>query len=54
LWRIAMLGRIPDVVFVFSMIALGVATVCIFLFRLMPNALARLRTFLHPSTEGQP
>lgn len=52
LWRIAVLGRIPDVVFLFSTIAVGVATVCLFLFLLMPDALARLRTFLQPSAEG--
>ena len=54
LWRIAVLGRVPDVIFLFSTVAVGVATVFIFLFGLMPGALAQLRTFLHVSAERQP
>jgi PST family polysaccharide transporter len=54
LWRIAVLGRVPDAIFLVSTIIIGVATVCIFLFGLMPGALARLRTFLHASAERQP
>ena len=54
LWRIAVLGRVPDVIFLFSTVAVGVATVCIFLFGLMPGSLAQLRTFLHASAERQP
>ena len=45
-WRVALLGRIPDVIFVASAIAIGVAACCILLFGLMPNAVARLRTFI--------
>lgn len=47
LWRVAMLGRITDVIFVASAIAVGVAAFCILLFGLMPNAVARLRTFIN-------
>ena len=54
LWRIVVLGRVPDAIFLVSTIVIGVATVCIFLFGLMPGALARLRTFLHASAERQP
>jgi hypothetical protein len=54
LWRIAVLGRVSDVIFLFSTIAVGAGTVSLLLFSLMSNALARLRTFLHPSAEGGP
>jgi O-antigen/teichoic acid export membrane protein len=50
-WRIAVLDRVPDAMFVISAIAIGVATVCTFLFGLMPSSLARLRTFLHASVD---
>ena len=45
-WRVAVLDRVPDAIFVISTIVIGVATVCIFLFGLMPGSLARLRTSL--------
>ena len=51
-WRIAVLDRVPDAIFVISAIVIGVATVCAFLFGLMPSSLARLRTFLHASAES--
>ena len=54
LWRIVALGRVTDVIFLFSTVAVGVATVCIFLFGFMPGTLAQLRTFLHVSAERQP
>jgi PST family polysaccharide transporter len=46
-WRMAVLGRVPDMIFVVSAILIGVGTVCILLFGLMPGALAGLRSFLH-------
>jgi multisubunit Na+/H+ antiporter MnhC subunit len=52
-WRIAVLDRVPDAMFVMSAIVIGVATVCTFLFGLMPSSLARLRTFLHASVDHQ-
>lgn len=54
LWRIVVLGRVSDVIFLSSAVVVGVATVCILLFGLMPNSLARLRTFLHASAESRP
>jgi O-antigen/teichoic acid export membrane protein len=54
LWRVAMLGRVPDLVFLISTVVVGVTTVCIFLFGLMPNSRARLQTFFQPSAERQP
>jgi len=54
LWRIAALGRVSDAIFVASAIVIGVATVGVFLFGLMPGAVARLRTFLHASAERPP
>jgi hypothetical protein len=52
-WRIVMLGRVPDAIFLVSTIIIGVAAVGILLFGLMPNSLARLRTFLHASAESR-
>ena len=52
-WRVAVLHHVPDAIFVISAIVIGVATVCIFLFGLMPGSLARLRTFLHASADRQ-
>ncbi len=46
LWRLAAYGRMPNIVFLASAIAIGVGAVAIMLFRLMPNALARVRTFV--------
>jgi hypothetical protein len=46
LWRLAAYGRMPNIAFVASAIAIGVVAVGILLFGLMPNALARLRTFV--------
>ena len=46
LWRLAVHGRMPDIAFVASAIAIGVAAVGVLLFGLMPNALARLRSFV--------
>jgi hypothetical protein len=54
LWRIAVLGRVSDAIFLVSAIAIGIATVCIFLFGFMPGAVARLRTFLHANVESRP
>jgi PST family polysaccharide transporter len=54
LWRIVVLGRVSDAIFLSSTIAIGIATVCLLLFGLMPSALARLRTFLHASAESRP
>jgi len=45
-WRIAVLGRIADVLFVVSAVALGVAVCGGLLFGLMPETVARLRTFV--------
>jgi len=53
LWRFALLGRIPDVIFLTSAVALGAGTVCLLLFGLMPNARSRLQTFFHAGAEGQ-
>jgi PST family polysaccharide transporter len=53
LWRMAVLGRVADAIFLISTIAIGVATVCIMLFGFMPGSLARLRTFLHANIERQ-
>jgi len=45
-WRLAMLGRMPDALFVGSAITLGVAGVAIILFGLMPTLVTRLRDFI--------
>jgi PST family polysaccharide transporter len=53
LWRIVVLGRVPDLIFLSSAVAIGVAAVFLLLF-VLPNSLARLRTFLHASAESRP
>ena len=45
-WRFVMLGRMPDAIYIVSAIFVGVLTVCTLLFGLMPNTVARLRTFI--------
>jgi O-antigen/teichoic acid export membrane protein len=54
IWRMTVLGRVSDLVFVVSAVAIGVATVATLLFGLMPNALAQLRSFIHPDAEAAP
>ena len=54
LWRIVVLGRVSDLIFLTSAVAVGVAAVFLLLFGLMPNSLARLRTFLHASADSRP
>ena len=54
LWRIVVLGRVPDMVFLSSAVVVGVVAVFLLLFGLMPDSLARLRTFLHASTDSRP
>lgn len=46
-WRIAMLGRIPDIAFVAVAVILGVAAAAALLFGFLPKVVARLKTFLH-------
>lgn len=54
IWRVTVLGRVSDLIFIVSAVAIGVATVAALLFGLMPNALAQLRSFIHPNSEGAP
>lgn len=46
-WRLAMLGRIPDVIYVAAAIGIGAASAGGILLGFMPRAVDRLRTFLH-------
>ncbi|NOD78566.1 oligosaccharide flippase family protein [Ruegeria sp. HKCCD4332] len=48
-WRLAMLGHIPDALYVASAILIGAGSVGLILFCFMPGAVARLRTFTHAS-----
>ena len=48
IWRMTVLGRVSDLMFVISAVGIGIATVTAILFGLMPNALAHLRSFVHP------
>ncbi|MEZ5777642.1 MAG: oligosaccharide flippase family protein [Paracoccaceae bacterium] len=44
-WRLAVLGYIPDAIYVASAVFVGILAVGILLFGLMPKTVARLRTF---------
>lgn len=48
-WRLVMLGRLSDAIYIASAILIGVVSACLILFGFMPNAVARLRTFTHAS-----
>lgn len=45
-WRFAVLGRIPDPVYVLSAIVIGIMATVAMLFGFMPSTVARLRTFI--------
>lgn len=51
IWRMTVVGRVSDLVFVISAVGIGVATVAAILFGLMPKSLAQLRSFLHAEAE---
>ncbi len=46
-WRIAMLGRMPDVIYLAAAILLGVATAAVVITIFMPQTFARLKTYVH-------
>ena len=46
-WRLAMLGRIPDAIYVAAAIGIGVVSTGVILLGFMPRAVDRLRAFLH-------
>lgn len=52
IWKMTVLGRVSDLIFVSSAVVIGVATVAAILFGFMPHAVAQLRSFTHPDTDA--